>query len=164
MTPKQFAIEAHGSQRYGDYPYEIHLQAVHDVLVEFGFTDERLLAAAWLHDVIEDTAYDFHAIRHEFGLRIAQIVIGVTNEPGDNRKKRAQLTYPKIAADPDCVVVKLADRIANMRTSAKDNPALFRMYRGEYPDFRTALYVGWTSAPEMWRELDLLYRLDLRKP
>ena len=55
MTAKAFAIKAHGEQRYGDLLYAAHLAAVEEVLLRFGFRDEALLNAAWLHDVVEDT-------------------------------------------------------------------------------------------------------------
>jgi guanosine-3',5'-bis(diphosphate) 3'-pyrophosphohydrolase len=154
MTPKRFAIEAHGDQHYGDAPYVAHLQAVHDVLVEFGYLNEDLLAAAWLHDVLEDTTTTFEDLSREFGLRVAQIVKGVTNELGKNRAERHAKTYPKIASDLDCVTLKLADRIANMRASLTGKKFI-AMYRGEYPEFRAALRPG-GGCEAMWIELDRL--------
>jgi len=167
MNAKQFAIEAHGDQHYGTGPYVTHLQAVHGTLVEFGYTDEDLLAAAWLHDVIEDTQYGFGDIHREFGLRIALIVDGVTDEPkGGTRADRHKWTYPKIATDQCFVILKLADRIANMRESEKTSPGLLNMYRREYPEFRKALKDPWgviakylgnpKGLSAMWAEMDRL--------
>ncbi len=149
---RAFAVKRHGGQRYdGDKPYEFHLQAVHDVLVRFGVTDEDLLAAAWLHDVVEDTNTSRAQVAERFGDRVGELVYAVTNEPGKNRHARHVATYPKIAGMPGATTLKLADRIANVEQGGK----LVGMYRGEQPAFRKALRAP-AEAPAMWAHLDEL--------
>ena len=56
---RNFAIKAHGHQKYGDSPYVVHLDAVAGTLERFGHAgDTNLIAAAYLHDTLEDTEYD----------------------------------------------------------------------------------------------------------
>jgi (p)ppGpp synthase/HD superfamily hydrolase len=93
------------------------------------------------------------------------IVDGVTDEQGANRAERHKKTYPKTASDQAYTIVKLADRIANMRESEKTSPGLLKMYRREYPEFRKALKEPWGVVHKyreahgltaMWAELDQL--------
>lgn len=155
---RQFAEQAHGDQLYGTKPYIDHLQAVVDVLMEYNFDgDLPLLAAGYLHDVVEDTAVSLTEIETRFGTEIASLVYGVTNEPGTNRKERAAATYPKIRQDARRVALKLADRIANARNTKENSPGLFKMYRKEYDAFRSALQRGHEFGG-MWGELDYLFK------
>lgn len=144
--PRAFAIEAHGDQKYGSAPYIVHLDAVRDVLVRFGFQDEDLLTAALLHDVIEDTPVDADLVEEKFGAEVCGLVVAVTNEPGRNRRERHRLTYPKIRnAGWKAIALKLADRIANVEQSLSDaskgRPKPYEMYRHEHQTFSAALRV-----------------------
>lgn len=155
-TARQFGAEAHAQLgiKYGEHPYSYHLQMVEDVLREFGFDDDPvLLIAAHLHDIMEDTPMRIQVIIDVFGDEVAELVWRVTNIPADNREERAMLSYPKLRADPKAVALKLADRIANVRSARSDNPGLFRMYKKEHPGFRAALYRKEEYEP-MWAELD----------
>lgn len=152
------AISLHGMQNYDGYPYYYHLEQVVSVLDEFGFTEDKYKIAGYLHDVMEDTAISYNDIKKQFGQEIAEIVYCVTDELGRNRKERKEKTYPKIASNTDAVIVKLADRIANMRNSINKNHSMKDAYKKEYEDFRLALYddnVEWT-VKQMWHELDYL--------
>lgn len=142
---------SHGDQTYGALPYRIHLEAVEDVLRRFGVSENSeggraLLAAAWLHDVVEDTYDDvakgIEDIKAEFGEDVAELVYAVTSEPGKNRRERATKTYPKIAANRLAVLLKLADRIANVEhgLSSGRGQGLVDMYRKEHAGFREALF------------------------
>lgn len=139
---KDFASIVHHGQKYGTNPYEYHLVMVDETLRTFGFGDvePHLLVAAWLHDVIEDTPISYEMIKHGFGGEVADIVYAVTNEAGKNRKERNTKTYPKIRASHDGLVVKLADRIANIEFSKSTNSGLLDMYKREWQDFRAALF------------------------
>ena len=161
-TPREFAIEAHGAQLYGDTePYVVHLDAVAAILQEFGITDPDSLAAAYLHDVLEDTRIGWHEL--EFGLDVTLMVLFCTDEPGPNRKTRKALTYARIrreldakAADPvvrAAVCVKLTDRVANIRQSVTNNPGLLEMYRKEKSTFQAALSVPDEFRSEAMRAL-----------
>jgi len=135
-----FAQMAHGSQQYGTVgPYSVHLEDVERVLAQYTQSDD-LKAAAWLHDVIEDTEYK-SLEGHGFPDYVVELVQAVTDEPGKNRKERKAATYKKIIDVPDAVVLKLADRIANVEACRKNNnnPNLLAMYRSEHPAFLAAL-------------------------
>lgn len=153
---REFAAVAHGHQMYGDKPYTYHLDAVYDILVAAGVTDIGVLTAAYLHDTVEDTLVSLEMIRLEFGLRVATTVHALTDEPGANRKERKAKTYPKIRGNYDAVLVKLADRIANVEFSMKTNEGLYKMYQKENEEFFKQLYTG-ADSDEMeylWRLLD----------
>jgi (p)ppGpp synthase/HD superfamily hydrolase len=143
----------HADQKYGVLPYTHHLQDVERVLVEFGYTDLTLRTAAWLHDVVEDTPTKLKEIYEAFGDEVAELVNAVTNEPGPSRKVRAALTYPKIRASDNATRLKLADRIANVRSGGR----LVEMYRKEHDDFHRMIYRP-DVADNMWAELNNLLR------
>ena len=151
-----FAIWLHGMQKYDDKPYFYHLEQVVDVLNEFGFTDEKYIISGYLHDTLEDCAISYNDIKKDFGFEIAEIVYCVSDESGRNRKERKEKTYPKIKSNADAIIVKLADRIANLNNSLKNNPSIAHMYTKEYGDFRKALYIENTEADGMWKYLDNL--------
>lgn len=150
---KFFAATKHADQKYGGLPYTHHLAAVEAVLRRFNVTDDDMLTAAWLHDVVEDTPTKLKEIAELFGERVAALVGAVTNEEDPNRKIRAMLTYPKIRSVSGAVTLKLADRIANVENGG----SLVSMYAREYDDFRRALYTPGDADP-MWAHLDSLLR------
>lgn len=168
IRAKRFAEIRHAGQTYADEaPYSVHLENVGRVLMRFGVSDPVSLCAAWLHDVIEDTNTSYNDIKIRFGLDVAERVYAVTSELGRNRKERNAKTYPKIrVAGRDAIMLKLADRIANveygMATGGKAD-----MYAEEYPSFKAELYnnddsKGWLEGnayPELepvWAYLDKL--------
>lgn len=155
---KAFAHMAHRGQKYGEHNYTFHLLQAVRVLKEHGFTN-KYLAAGWLHDYLEDTPdASLPLLQAEFGNEIAELVFAVTDEPGENRRERHAKTYPKIKAVPGAVVIKLADRIANVEFAwASRDPRLF-MYRKEYGGFREALQADDASRTvlAMWDRLDKL--------
>ena len=151
-----FAINAHGEQRYGSYPYVKHLDDVFNVLLEFGCDDLNILKAAYLHDVLEDTNCDPLKLHLSFGAAVAVIVDCVTSRPVKNRKERNRATYLIIRTFVSSIMLKLADRIANVRACIADNDSKLEMYRKEYPEFRHALHTEDQSLFGMWEELDCL--------
>lgn len=148
---KFFADVKHSGQKYRGLPYTHHLAAVEHALKVFGYQDQILLEAAWLHDVVEDTQTKLKEIKEMFGPTVADLVYAVTNEDGPNRKVRAALTYPKIRANYYAVALKLADRIANVESGGD----LVEMYKKEYEDFRRSLRTN-SEHPVMWDHLDRL--------
>jgi (p)ppGpp synthase/HD superfamily hydrolase len=133
---REFATKAHGQQLYGDHPYIYHPEQVRDVLLRYGHVDPEMLAAALLHDVIEDTPVNYNDVKAYFGRWVAELVYAVTDELGRNRRERHSKTYPKTADLREAVVLKLADRIANVEFSIAVNDAkrLF-VYKTEQEDF-----------------------------
>ena len=154
----EFARQAHMQQEYGGGEFhENHLQRVVTTLREFGETDEILLAAAWLHDTVEDTTTTVADIRRTFGDDVADLVWRLTDEPGGLRRERHSKTHAKIRERPAAVRVKLADRIANVMASIEQNSHLFGMYRSEYRQFKRELYRP-GEWEDMWSRLDDLLK------
>jgi len=149
---KLVAVKAHGHQTYGEFfPYEIHLDDVVNVLIRFGFSGKYIIAG-YLHDTIEDTALSYNKIKHAYGYQVAEMVYCVTDEQGRNRIEKKQKTLPKTASNPDAIILKLADRIANIERGGKID-----MYVKEYDEFQDALRsVSPKDATDMWRHLDNL--------
>ncbi|MEV0774036.1 HD domain-containing protein [Nocardia salmonicida] len=158
IEAREFAIAAHGDQRYGEHPYVTHLAAVRGVLDDFGYGGELGLAA-WLHDVVEDTSITAEDVESRFGREVLDLVWAVTGI-GPDRRARNQNAYNKIAAHPRAVILKLADRTANAEASPLAS-SWMGMYRTEHPTFKAHLGELLADDPtvaRMWERLDR--RLD----
>lgn len=131
---KKRALHWHGDQKYGDKPYSFHLNSVAQIGVDAGLP-AQVIAACWLHDVLEDCPVNYSEIKKEFGAEIAEMVYCVTDELGRNRKERKLKTYPKLSKNRDAICIKLCDRIANIESSLANNPGLLSMYKKEHPEF-----------------------------
>lgn len=158
-SARDFAIHAHGGQLYGTRPYVVHLDAVAELAAPFG---EVARCAAYLHDVVEDTEVPLDQVREVFGELVATCVELVTDAPGTTRKERKAKTYAKLAlvSGPAelALVVKTADRLANVRACvADDKRDLWAMYQGEQAVFRAAVYRP-SLCDALWAELDALTR------
>ncbi|HIX09438.1 MAG TPA: bifunctional (p)ppGpp synthetase/guanosine-3',5'-bis(diphosphate) 3'-pyrophosphohydrolase [Firmicutes bacterium] len=118
-----FARDAHRNQkRASGEPYFIHPCAVAEILVDLGL-DAETIAAALLHDVIEDTPVTEEDVRREFGEGVLTLVAGVTKldkivfksqeeEEAENFRK----IFIAMAKDIRVIIIKLADRLHNMRS------------------------------------------------
>jgi (p)ppGpp synthase/HD superfamily hydrolase len=149
------AIKCHGTQDYdGVFPYEKHLDDVVEVLKRFHIVDHKFLCAGYLHDAIEDGAISYNKIKIHFGFEVAEMVFCVTDEMGRNRKEKKGKTLPKTASNADAVILKLADRIANIEHGGKVD-----MYSSEYKEFRDALYQADRVAKPMWDYLEILLKV-----
>ena len=123
-----FAVRAHaGTERRGKgFPYIVHpMEAVE--IVATMTPDQELLAAAALHDTVEDTDVTVEQIRTEFGERIASLVAsesdtmpeGVSEE--DSWHARKQTAIDRLSrASHDAKIVALGDKLSNMRAIARD--------------------------------------------
>src|ERR1035437_7673174 len=152
---RSFAIAAHGDQKYGDRPYAYHLDAVARLAEPYGVD---AVVIAYLHDTVEDSAITVRDIEQQFGLKIAQCVGLLTDEPGANRKERKVKTYAKLAAvtwpNEISLVVKTADRLANVRACVSDEKqTLLAVYLSEHQVFRQPAYRSGVFGP-LWGELD----------
>ena len=155
---RDFAIKAHGDQKYGTQPYGYHLSRVNEVMMRHPIAGTSLfiVMAGWLHDVLEDTEINRQELEKQFGARISDIVYRVSDEPGATRKERKEKTYRKIRGHIEATVVKLCDRIANVEASRKV-PKKLEMYKSEYPEFKHQLYLKeYTFLDGLWAELDQL--------
>ena len=139
---REFAIQSHGNQKYGEHPYSVHLDAVAKISRSYGETAEII---SYLHDVVEDTDVKIEEIESIFGSLIATSVAILTDEPGKDRKERKSKTYAKMAnvsGDAEvALIVKAADRLANMRACIVDNnQSLLEVYKTEYPIFKKSAF------------------------
>lgn len=123
-----FAVRAHaGTERRGKgFPYIVHpLEAM--AIVAGMTSDQELLAAAVLHDTVEDTDVTVSDLRREFGERVASLVEaesstvfeGETEEGSWKRRKEASIERIK-AASLEAKMVALGDKLSNMRAIAMD--------------------------------------------
>ena len=115
------AEERHATQlrRSGD-PYITHPLAVANILAELGM-DTTTLVAALLHDTVEDTGYTLEALTADFGEEVGHLVDGVTKldrvvlgSAAEGETIRKMIIA--MARDPRVLVIKVADRLHNMRT------------------------------------------------
>lgn len=163
INPRDFAIKAHGDQRYGDRPYAVHLDAVAE-LVRTVDPSWDALAVAYLHDVVEDTEVTVQDVRVAFGSRVAGAVVGLTDPEGyANRKARKAELHRRLATLDPCapvprltLLVKAADRLANLASSKAEGKAgLLKMYQREHEAFRAAAYRP-GLCDDIWAQIDRL--------
>ncbi len=124
----KFAIEAHhGTERRGKAsPYIIHCMEAASIVATIS-NDPELLAAAMLHDVLEDTDVTEDELRREFGNRVADLVVGESDPevPGAHKPEtwqaRKQFVIERLAKeDIDGKIVAMGDKLSNMRAIARD--------------------------------------------
>lgn len=157
LKAREFALAAHGDQQYGDFPYAAHLDEVADIARPYGESAEVL---AYLHDVIEDTRVSARQIEAVFGDHVSSCVQILSDEPGETRAVRKAATYHKMASveGEQCLalLVKAADRLANMRASRRaGNDRFLNLYRSEYEVFRASAYRE-NLCEDIWAELERL--------
>lgn len=140
LAAEAFAKEAHKGQTYGDLPFIVHPRAVFHMLLSKEVINEDMLAAAWLHDVVEDTAHDNVEICVKFGPEVANLVHLLTDKEGRNRLARQKKTYMDIAKNPQARLIKLADRCCNVLASLHSDYNLFGMYKAEHELFKNLVY------------------------
>jgi len=153
-----FAVRAHaGTERRGKgFPYIVHPMEAMEIVATMT-ADQELLAAAVLHDTVEDTDVTLEQIRAEFGERVAALVDAESDrveegEPGEDRwhaRKRAALE--RLAAAPrDAKIVALGDKLSNMRAIARDyarqGDALWSLFHAKDPAEHAWRYRALTDA------------------
>lgn len=134
---KLFATAAHAAvgqkRKYTGEPYIVHPAEVVDIIVRdaLSWTD-RELAAAWLHDAVEDTGVSLELIAQEFGGYIAKLVEQLTDvsKPEDgNRAARKEIDRQHTAkCCPAAATIKLADLISNSRSIMERDPEFAKVY------------------------------------
>jgi (p)ppGpp synthase/HD superfamily hydrolase len=119
---QKFAIHAHRRidqrRKYSGQPYDAHLKAVAEI-VRTVSDDDQAIAAAWLHDTMEDTTATYEELESEFGEEVAHLVSELTDasRPSDgNRAVRKAIDRQHLSrASTRAKTVKLADLIDNCR-------------------------------------------------
>ncbi|MFD0588259.1 RelA/SpoT family protein [Paenibacillus sp. GCM10027627] len=118
-----FAEQAHhGQVRKSGEPYILHPVTVADILVDMGM-DVLSIIAALLHDVVEDTTVDLETVRAKFGETCAMLVDGLTKlekirfqSKEEQQNENYRKMFVAMAQDIRVILIKLADRLHNMRT------------------------------------------------
>jgi guanosine-3',5'-bis(diphosphate) 3'-pyrophosphohydrolase len=130
----QFAAERHVHQRRKggrDIPYNNHPSAVATLLATVGgVTDTEVLAAALLHDTVEDTPTSPQELEELFGTRIASLVAEVTDDPtitGEERKVVQELEAP--FKSPAAKLIRLADKTCNVSDITRNPPHTWSVER-----------------------------------
>lgn len=124
----KFAVDAHANteRRGKGFPYVIHVLEAMEIVASMT-NDPELLAAAALHDTVEDTDITVGQLRAEFGDRVASIVSDESDRPvtglneEESWRKRKQVAIDRLAAASlDSKTVALGDKLSNMRAIARD--------------------------------------------
>lgn len=117
-----FATRSHeGAFRKGTkVPYIVHpLETA--VIVALMVTDEELICAALLHDVVEDAGVTEEELKAEFGHRVAELVMEETEDKSKSWKERKSMTLDHLEhASRESKILVLADKLSNLRTTARD--------------------------------------------
>lgn len=159
---KLFAIFAHTSiwqrRKYTDEPYWYHCREVVNVLRRHGIEDPQMLAAAWLHDTVEDTWVTHWMIRICFGETVARYVVGltdVTTLADGNRKFRKAIECARLAATcAEVQTIKAADLYCNTLSITMHD---VRFLKKAYLPEAQALYHALTKAdPGIRMELNAI--------
>ena len=133
-----FATAAHAAvgqlRKYTNEPYIVHPAEVVSIVRSVPHT-EAMLAAAWLHDVVEDTGVTIETVRAEFGAEVADLVSWLTDvsrpEDGNRAHRKARDCEHTAAAPAEAQTVKLADLISNTRSIMAHDPKFAVTYLEE---------------------------------
>ncbi len=140
-----YAAQQHTTQRRKDAaqtPYINHPIALIKVLaIDAGITDPDVLAAAVLHDTVEDTSTEEADLRRLFGNRITDIVMEVTDDQSLRNDVRKRLQVERAhKKTPEAAMVKFADKISNLRDVAASPPPSWSLERRrDYFDWAKAV-------------------------
>ena len=161
----RYSEVAHAGQvRHSGEPYVSHCVEVARILADLQL-DTTTVACGLLHDIVEDTDITVGDVSREFGPEIAQIVDGLTkiaNLPMSSREERQVENYRKlllsIAKDARVILIKLADRLHNMRTLDWLAPEKRRRVAQETRDLYAPLAHRFGMAKVRWELEDLAFK------
>ena len=154
-----FAADKHRNQRRKDSeasPYINHPIALANVLVnEAGIDDERVIIAALLHDTIEDTQTTREELQTIFGKKVTRIVLEVTDDKTLEKAERKRLQVEHAPSlSRRAKLVKLADKICNLRDIANNPPSDWPLRRRqEYFDWAKTVADGLRGANKKLEKL-----------
>lgn len=146
---RAFATEAHREighrRKYTQKPYEVHLKEV-AAMVAAVTDDAEMIAAAWLHDAVEDTLVTLDEVELRFGGAVTRLVEELTDvsRPGDGvRSVRKAIDRAHLErASPRAKTIKLADLIDNARDITAHNPRFAKVFIPEMLDLLEVLQEG----------------------
>jgi len=120
LKAKQFATYYHRDQvrKFSNEPYVLHSEQVANLVELLGNGSDEMIAAAWLHDVVEDTEVTEEYVREEFGDKVADLVVELTkttsSTDGTSREQRHQIEVERLSkVSIEAKTIKLADIISN---------------------------------------------------
>jgi hypothetical protein len=153
-----------GQTRSSGEPYVSHCVEVAKILADLQL-DSTTVAAGLIHDVVEDTTITVEDVEREFGAEVAQIVDGLTkigNLPMHSKEERQVENYRKlllsVAKDARVILIKLADRLHNMRTLDYLPPEKRRRIAQETRDLYGPLAHRFGMAKVRWELEDLAFK------
>jgi (p)ppGpp synthase/HD superfamily hydrolase len=138
LEAKMFATAAHAAigqkRKYSGDDYIVHPQRVAAIVEKHGGSDE-MIAAAWLHDTVEDTDVTPILITKMFGVDVADIVEGLTDislpEDGNRAKRKSIDRMHSANASTEAQFVKCADIIDNSWDIAENDLSFAKVYKSE---------------------------------
>jgi (p)ppGpp synthase/HD superfamily hydrolase len=143
----KFATKAHGDQKrkYTNDPYINHPIAVAEIVETVPHTQE-MIAAALLHDVVEDTDVTLDQIKDKFGSKVSDLVGWLTDisrpEDGNRRTRKALDREHSANAPAEAQTIKLADLIHNTISIAEHDPNFWKVYKEEKIELLKVLTKG----------------------
>jgi (p)ppGpp synthase/HD superfamily hydrolase len=161
---REYAIRKHRSvnHKYDQYDYDFHLNMVFQIAKKFIHlieSEERdtVLAACWVHDIIEDARETYNDVKKETNETIAELAYALTNEKGRSRAERANDKYYQgIRETKNAPFVKFCDRIANVTHSKNNGSSMFQKYKKENETFISKIWVS--EFEEIANHLNNLFR------
>lgn len=134
-----YAMAAHAAvgqkRKYTGEPYIVHPAEVAKIVASVPGSTPDMVAAAWLHDVVEDTGCTYTDIHMAFGIDIATLVGWLTDvskpEDGNRAHRKAMDRAHTAEAPAEAQTIKLADLISNSRSIMAHDPAFARTYLEE---------------------------------
>ena len=177
------AEKQHVGQDYGPFPYKKHLMDMKSILdqliAQFKWVCEDEMPSEWdwedwitddefiedlicviiLHDALEDGRMSYNDVKRYFGLRVAEGVFCVSDDPG--RDRAARKNYKRIKSNMFSRIAKLIDRYANLANSKQEGSSMLKKYKKEYQEFKDKLTVKEPHLFEtwMWNHLDKLLNI-----
>ncbi|KXF83194.1 HD domain-containing protein [Enterovibrio coralii] len=159
LLARTIARVRHEGQRYGEFPYHVHLDDVERLSQPFGL---NAMVVAQLHDILEDTTTSVDELILDFGEVIALSVSYLTDPLGVDRATRKKQLYERFKQLDElddaarlALIVKACDRLANVKASRLFHPEKFVLYQKEHADFRSATYRR-GLCEMIWWELDMM--------
>lgn len=157
----EFADQAHyGQVRKSGEPYILHPLAVAEILVNMQM-DTISIIAALLHDVVEDTTVSLETVREKFGATCAMIVDGLTKlekikfkSKEEHQNENYRKMFVAMAQDIRVILIKLADRLHNMRTLKHQSEEAQRRIADETLEIffaRSRIVSGFLRSSGRWR-------------
>jgi (p)ppGpp synthase/HD superfamily hydrolase len=139
LKARTFATAAHAAvaqlRKYTNEPYIVHPQEVYQIVCTVASATPEMMAAAWLHDVVEDTGVTIEVIKQEFGAEVAELVGWLTDvsrpEQGNRATRKAIDRAHTAMAPAEAQTIKLADLISNTKSIMEHDATFAKTYLAE---------------------------------